>query len=143
MGVSLHCIRIAIAQPAGEDLTRGRRIDAAGVVFLPVPAVRQLDDCGEADAFVVDYSLQGAADFLRAHESGPLSPAIALVGREGPCRTVEQSLLRAEADGAALALPKPAELSDIIVAALEVLEQRATSPDMRLRLSELAAAYPR
>ncbi len=121
MAVACRSIRIAIAQACPLSPADADAFERAGVELVTAGALTDMEDVGRVDVFAIDLGLAGASDFLRsrAGENGP--PAIALVGRDGPCRTVEQSLLRAEVDGAALALPKPAAAEDIVAAALAAL----------------------
>jgi len=112
-------------------------------MFLAADGVERLANLSEADAVVVDYGLAGASEYLRSRAAVQSPPAIALVGKGGPCRTVEQSLLLAEVDGATLALPKPAGPTDIAIAALQALDRTSPDDGWRLRLRELVKAYPR
>lgn len=123
MPQGLRTIRIAMAHGSGELRTGAEGLQGAGASFLLVQAVGDLARYPEADAVVVDYALAGASDYIRSRPAGDDAPVLALVGREGPCRTVEQSLLMAEADGATIALPKPAGLSDIVMAVSEALDR--------------------
>ena len=142
MASAQPALRIAIAHAAGQRLAGTDRLAGAGVTFLSAEAVGELEELGQADAVVIDYALAGASEFLRLRLTHGGAPAIALVGRDGPCRTVEQSLLRAEADGAAIALPKPAGPAEIAIAALSLLDRRAPEAGWRMRLRELRGVYP-
>lgn len=142
MALAQPPLRIAIAHLSGQNLAGTDRLESSGVTFLSAEVVEGLDAYGGADAVVIDYGLAGASDFLRLRPAEGVAPAIALVGRGGPCRTVEQSLLRAEADGAALALPKPAGPAEIAIATLRVLDRRSPEGGWRTRLRELLGAYP-
>lgn len=142
MATACRTIRIAFAQPCPLSPADTNRLERAGIDFVTAPAIADIEDMRGVDAVVIDLGLAGAWDYLRSRAGRDEAPSIALVGRGGPCRTVEQSLLRAEVDGAAIALPKPAGAEEIVAAALEVLSRRLNAGEMLPQLSDLQGAYP-
>lgn len=94
------------------------------------------------EVVVVSIDLKGGAELIERIAREPDAPVvIALAALGAPGRTLEHTLTLAELHGAAIALPKPIDTSELALAALEALGRRGgLSPKLEKLADELQRA---
>ncbi len=92
----------------------------------------------DRDLVVVGVDTSGGLDLVADLCSRPnMPPVIALAGRAAHGRSLEHVLLLAELRGAALSLPKPIDVVELALAAIELIRRRCGSGEMALIAEEL------
>ncbi len=146
MARKLDSIRIlVIATP--EQQAALAALDTLGLTLTAAPDTRDLplaDLVERFDLLVVDLDLPNRFDILEeAIGLRPDLPVVAIGGRPQNGWTLEHWLTRAELRGAALALPKPLDADELVLACVQTLARRRSSAPIVAALAaelELAIA---
>lgn len=129
MAKQLNALRILVVGPddlALAGLTVPTHPEIALKALTPADLAADRGTFSHRDVLVVSVDAAGGPGLLADLCARPgMPPVIALAGRGADGMSLEHTLLLAELRGAALALPRPIDATELALAALELIRARS------------------